>query len=256
MAKKNKDQGPAVSLNNVANRDIIQRLNFLYQASAYLNSVASHPHPEPIATTSHAPSSKGQTNRAEKRSRRHKERHPATAAELSRSYVKSMKIIGQKTTVKMDPTIKRTLCKGCNTILIPGATASVRIKPSLSHGHSVSYICMACKTTRKIPAPPIVDPDAPPEPSASTSGTQDASQKTQSTDGQLSLVEETETIKTDPTDTTMPDHQRSEGKGRMQRQRGRRKKPPVPRIPPLFQRKGHVIFRGNERLEDDIAELF
>lgn len=30
-----------------------------------------------------------------------------------------------------------------------------------------------------------------------------------------------------------------------------KKKRPVPRLPPLFERKvGHIVFRGNERLED------
>lgn len=70
-----------------------------------------------------------------------------TAADLSRIYVATMKTIGQKTVVRMysflaipdfhlfsmlafsrDPSIKRTICKGCAVVLIPGSTATVRVK--------------------------------------------------------------------------------------------------------------------------------
>ncbi len=39
MAKKPKDETP--NANSVPNKDIIQRLNFLYQAGVYLNGVTS-----------------------------------------------------------------------------------------------------------------------------------------------------------------------------------------------------------------------
>jgi hypothetical protein len=32
-----------------------------------------------------------------------------------------------------DPAVKRTICKGCDTILIPGSTASVRVKSEFTH---------------------------------------------------------------------------------------------------------------------------
>ncbi|KAK0438336.1 RNAse P Rpr2/Rpp21/SNM1 subunit domain-containing protein [Desarmillaria tabescens] len=130
MAKKSKDEAP--NPNNVPNRDIIQRLNFLYQASVYLNGVS--------------PPQKRKQKRV-------------TTSDLSRSYVSSMKIVGQKTTVKMDPSIKRTICKGCDTVLVPGSTVSIRVKKSPSHGHLMVYTCTRCKTSRRIPAPPV-DVDA------------------------------------------------------------------------------------------------
>ncbi|KAJ8591178.1 hypothetical protein M405DRAFT_814782, partial [Rhizopogon salebrosus TDB-379] len=43
-----------------------------------------------------------------------------------------MKVIGQKTNVKSDPTVKRVICKGCNVILIPGASSTVRVKSACS----------------------------------------------------------------------------------------------------------------------------
>ncbi|PBK74610.1 Rpr2-domain-containing protein [Armillaria solidipes] len=125
MAKKSKDETP--NANSVPNKDIIQRLNFLYQASVYLNGVPSQSPPR---------------------------RKRVTTSDLSRSYVSSMKIVGQKTVVKMDPSVKRTICKGCNTILVPGSTVTIRANKSPSHGHLMVYTCTQCKTTRRIPAPP------------------------------------------------------------------------------------------------------
>ncbi len=72
MAKKPKDETP--NANSVPNKDIIQRLNFLYQAGVYLNGVTSQSPPR---------------------------RKRVTTSDLSRSYVSSMKIVGQKTVVKM-----------------------------------------------------------------------------------------------------------------------------------------------------------
>ncbi|KAK0222063.1 RNAse P Rpr2/Rpp21/SNM1 subunit domain-containing protein, partial [Armillaria fumosa] len=119
-----KDETPNV--NSVPNKDIIQRLKFLYQASVYLNGV-----------TSQSP-----------------RRRRVTTSDLSRSYVSSMKVVGQKTVVKMDPSVKRTICKGCNTILVPGSTVTIRANKSASHGHVMVYTCTHCKTTRRIPAAP------------------------------------------------------------------------------------------------------
>jgi ribonuclease P protein subunit RPR2 len=134
MGKKTKDQVP--NANSVPNRDIIQRLNFLYQASVYLDAL-------PTASVSNEHLTLDSMITKTKRPRR-----SVNAKDLSRSYIRSMKIVGQKTTVKMlvtflsprllflthglttssDPTVKRTLCRGCDAVLVPGTTASVRVK--------------------------------------------------------------------------------------------------------------------------------
>jgi hypothetical protein len=88
MAKKSKDDIP--NANSVANRDILQRLNFLYQASVYLNGLPSSP------DGSNLPSAKAEG----KRSRRNRTRC-ANAAELAQSYMKDMKVVGKKTIVRM-----------------------------------------------------------------------------------------------------------------------------------------------------------
>ncbi|KAJ7072026.1 RNAse P Rpr2/Rpp21/SNM1 subunit domain-containing protein [Mycena amicta] len=133
MGKKNKDDNP----NNVPNKDILQRLNFMYQASVYLGTVFPVPTPPP----------------ATKRTKRNRKMN---VHDLSKAYISSMKSVANKTMVKIDPAVKRTLCNGCNLVLIPGPTVSIRVKSSREHGQVMVYLCAACNSTRRIPAPPTL----------------------------------------------------------------------------------------------------
>ncbi|GLB36969.1 putative rpr2-domain-containing protein [Lyophyllum shimeji] len=251
MAKKNKDEVPTAS--SVANRDIIQRLNFLYQASVYLNTVPSD-RPEGVSdalagsSTSQNVTTSG-LDKQQKRGKKEKGRKNAvkravTASDLARTYVATMKSVGQKTTVKIDPAVKRTLCKGCNMTLVPGATASVRVKNSPVHGHIMVYTCSGCHTARRIPAPPTL--------SAATGGDVEAqvaftaapltaplpsAPAAAAAAGEAPMdIEPTHAVEAAPATT------RRKGKG----------KGVQPRLPPLFARDvGHVVFRGNERLVDE-----
>ncbi|KAF9523494.1 RNAse P Rpr2/Rpp21/SNM1 subunit domain-containing protein [Crepidotus variabilis] len=143
MGKKPKDEIP--NINAAANRDIMQRLNFLQQASLSLQSVESTTTKSISAIDAHSP----------KRTHKiHNKNREFSSGDLARSYVQCMRSVGQKTTVKMDPSVKRSLCQGCNTILVPGSTASVRVKKSRCHRHLMVYTCFHCKTTKRIPTSP------------------------------------------------------------------------------------------------------
>ncbi|KAG2079120.1 Rpr2-domain-containing protein [Suillus decipiens] len=209
MGKQNKNDIPNPS--RVGNRDIIQRLNFLYQASVLLNGMTAGP-------SSQVPFDTCESNDTQNPPKKRQKRVVSTA-DLSRSYVDTMKVVGQKTNVKIDPTVKRVICKGCHIVLVPGASSTVRVKNSKSHGHLIVHTCNSCKTSRRIPAPPVLDVNEP----ESTSTTMD-----QPTSG-----------------TTTAGASRSAQRGR--------KKPRVPRLAPHFARDlGHVVFRGDERLPDAI----
>ena|ERR1700691_3774742 len=103
MGKKNKgkDQDQVPNPNSVSNRDIIQRLNFLYQASVYLNSVGGPSTSTSAAASNDVPKTEGMQAKEEKYKKRRRRRGVVSATDLSRSYIKSMKAVGQKTTVKM-----------------------------------------------------------------------------------------------------------------------------------------------------------
>jgi len=209
----------------------MQRLNFLYQASVYLNAVSSSVgHPStlqeqgPTASTSTSIPIQDPLDHPDNRA---SQTHASTA-DLSRGYVGAMKAISQKTVVKMDPAIKRTLCKGCSTILIPGCTATVRTKPSLSHGHAITYSCIKCKTSRRIPAPPVLHLGSYDNHSASFRPG-------------LSKVVDNE---------MHDDHDAQRATHRPRAKQRKRKKRPVPRRQPLFQQPGHIVFCGNERVAE------
>jgi len=147
----------------------------------------------------------------------------------------------------MDPSVKRTLCKGCDIVLVPGSTAAVRIKSSSAHGHVMTYSCLLCNHVRRIPAPPVLleegeaaeegegdntnIPAAQPEASTEAGHTSggDKEDRVMDVDSNLSAL----------------------GATVSHRIRRRPKRGPIPKPLPLFQRKGHVVFRGNEKLPDD-----
>ncbi|KAH7913492.1 Rpr2-domain-containing protein [Hygrophoropsis aurantiaca] len=228
MGKKSKDDIP--NPNSVSNRDIIQRLNFLYQASVLLGNVL----PEHSNSTDPSSSSSNPilAQSTDKPRPRKKPKRVVTTSELSRSYVHNMKIVGQKTNVKMDPTIKRVLCKGCNVALVPGVTAKVRVKSSKTLGHLVTYSCTACNTVRRLPAPPTLPIDATSLADTTSNNAHETSASNQpgdsTTDDGVGPDREAEFV---PKARKLP------------------KKKPVPRLPPHFARDiGHVVFCGNEKL--------
>lgn len=48
--------------------------------------------------------------------------------QLARGYTRSMDLIAKKTVSKVSPEVKRTICKKCHTLLIPGLTMSMYIE--------------------------------------------------------------------------------------------------------------------------------
>lgn len=94
---------------------------------------------------------------------------------------------------------------------------------------------MSCKTTRRIPAPPVLDEDT-------SSEITEQAQPDPSNTAQHP-AEDTSTAM--EVDTMVPSVAVSSNAA----ERRKRDKGPRPRLPPLFERKvGHVVFRGNERL--------
>ncbi|KAG0225757.1 Ribonuclease P protein subunit p21 [Actinomortierella wolfii] len=65
---------------------------------------------------------------------------------MARFYTAALREIGRKNVIRMDPMVKRTLCRRCDSLLIPGVSAIVRIeaKPQLN----TRVTCKACGTSR------------------------------------------------------------------------------------------------------------
>lgn len=281
MGKKNQEstgKGNIPSANAIVNRDIIQRLNFLYQASVYLNQLGvSSPHkeePHPHVseeTTQDIPVAINVAESGGSHCKRGRKKRRVTPHDLSRDYVKAMKTIGQKTTVRMsvslsvisfglpvygscrtrDPSVKRTICKTCSVVLVPGLSASVRVKCMYIHAnynriltmaitaspnfrHTVTYTCLTCSTSRRIPAPPIAAPEFYPSPSILPSIESSAQGPDSHADIAMNEPEDKESDKS--------------------KQKLRRKS--VQSRPlPSFARDEHAVFVGNQRLLREGCEL-
>lgn len=65
---------------------------------------------------------------------------------LSSTYNSILKGLSQKSLLKLDPEMKRNICKGCNTMLIPGKTVTCRtIKKSKG---AIKWTCNFCSKTK------------------------------------------------------------------------------------------------------------
>ncbi|TDL24232.1 Rpr2-domain-containing protein [Rickenella mellea] len=252
---KNKDDGQ--NPNNIPNKDILQRLNFLYQASVLMHKIAS-PSDNPDSSTPDSGNPRleatqednSETGRGRHERNMHKsngkQQRMGTASDLARNYIRSMRIIGQKTNVRMDPSVKRSLCKGCSTVLVPGSTATVRIKSMRSHRHAISYTCTHCSTTRRIPAPPTAQPMSFSSPNSNRNTPKLRLNEESGMDGDIRMANEGASGSTgegvensEEKIVTM-----NSGKRRLHKHRK-----VIMRSTPFFARDDHIVIVGNGRTD-------
>eukprot|EP01132_Coremiostelium_polycephalum_P006844 gene6844-8488_t len=89
--QQNKKTEGANSLSKNKNNDSFKRINFLYQASHLLLMNSNNQN-------------------------------------LSGFYCDSLKQIAQKSVIRLNPSIKRNLCKKCSSLLLPGLSSTVRLQ--------------------------------------------------------------------------------------------------------------------------------
>ncbi|XP_034936767.1 ribonuclease P protein subunit rpr2 isoform X2 [Chelonus insularis] len=94
---------------NFRGKPVFERMNFLYQASQIMAKI------DPVASS---------------------------------FYGNAMINCAKKTVSKIEPDIKRTMCKSCQSPLVAGETARVRLmtKPI----KSIKITCLLCKTSKRI----------------------------------------------------------------------------------------------------------
>ncbi|KAA1064589.1 hypothetical protein PGT21_008755 [Puccinia graminis f. sp. tritici] len=174
MTQKSK-RGPAQGPNPkaVQNGEVLQRLNFLHQAANYLATVTSttaNPSEPDRVQVSQNDVKQNDSNEEyqrdlrsqSKRRKKQNKRKPQPCRPianlpmlgLSRTLSKTMKVISKKAVLRMDPSVKRSICRSCHLLLIPGYTSSTRVLRSSSHRHKVNVTCSACQHQRQIPHPP------------------------------------------------------------------------------------------------------
>lgn len=85
-------------------------------------------------------------------SRKHHKRK-GTLNDLAAFHVRTMKTIGNKSMVKIDPSVKRTICSVCFNVMTPGHSTT-RVHGSAAHRFIVRHECSRCGESKTIPRPP------------------------------------------------------------------------------------------------------
>ncbi|XP_053709833.1 ribonuclease P protein subunit p21 [Synchiropus splendidus] len=64
--------------------------------------------------------------------------------ELARFYCFTQKTIARRLVLRQDPSVKRTICKKCCSLLIPGVTATVRQRRKNGKSRFTVVRCLSC----------------------------------------------------------------------------------------------------------------
>lgn len=74
---------------------------------------------------------------------------------LSSGYSRSVDLVAKKTVMKLSPGIKRTLCKKCHNLLVPGITQTTELqndsKSNTRKSDVLVHTCMVCNTSKRFP---------------------------------------------------------------------------------------------------------
>lgn len=80
----------------------------------------------------------------------------ATTANLSRFYLSHLRSIAMKSVIRLDPSIKRRICKRCDAFLAPGVSCTERIENKSKNGKKpwadvLIVECNACGAMKRFP---------------------------------------------------------------------------------------------------------
>ncbi|EHK22443.1 uncharacterized protein TRIVIDRAFT_18886, partial [Trichoderma virens Gv29-8] len=130
----------------IQNRHIYTRASYLYQAASYLANCAQQTKPQ---TKSENPQHDDKLSSASKRDRK-------ALINLSHQVVSDMRSVSLKAQIRQSPSIKQTICKYCDAILIEGKTCHSAVE-NLSKGGRKPWAdvlvtrCDTCGNTKRYP---------------------------------------------------------------------------------------------------------
>lgn len=75
---------------------------------------------------------------------------------LSRFFLQNLRAIAKKSVMRLDPSIKRTICKRCDSLLVPGVSSTTRIENPSKGGKKpwadvLVVECNACGAVKRFP---------------------------------------------------------------------------------------------------------
>jgi ribonuclease P protein subunit RPR2 len=118
MAKAKTSKGAG----SVPNKALHSRVSFLYQAAAYLATQQQHSK----AIARGASPQGGQTTVAAANDS--EALGDSTFERVSRRLIFDLRLVSLKVQMRMSPTMKHSICKNCDTLLIDGSTCSSKVE--------------------------------------------------------------------------------------------------------------------------------
>ena len=121
----------------ISNRATFSRMSYLYQAASYLATAEVQKLPAEDKVTSNNEDSGGRN--------------------MARRLVSDMRAVGLKTQVRIDPNIKQSVCKYCDTLLLEGQTCTSFVENKSKNGKKpwadvLVIRCKTCTREKRFPA--------------------------------------------------------------------------------------------------------
>ena len=154
-------------------KHLYSRISFLHQAASYLSSVTDDAQGkkaiftngdqaeknEKTASTGTAGNPKNQAPHFSKEPGQANSTSPfckPTSPALSRLYASQSRTIARKATIRLTPDMKRSICKTCDSILLPGTTSSTFVENLSRSGRKpwadmLVITCNACGAVKRFP---------------------------------------------------------------------------------------------------------
>ncbi|CED83549.1 RNAse P, Rpr2/Rpp21 subunit [Phaffia rhodozyma] len=156
------------NVNQIPNKDLLLRLTYMHHAATYLHQASALLPPTADFFSEPRRSHKGKERalielRPEDRAGELDGAQGNAGGEeclsrLARHIGRDIGSVARHNRAQLDPTFKRSICKTCHTVLLPGVTSRVKLKASSSHQKVRTEVCTHCSTTRSVPAPPVYSP--------------------------------------------------------------------------------------------------
>lgn len=169
MPKATGEKKPGKKDNKNTQSHIRARLDYLHQASIYLQgksteqqsqklSQASHGphHTQPVQVQADATFAEDQSTIKQVTAPGSQSKSEGPLASLSRTCVSHLREVAMKTQIRLPVTLKRSLCKRCATLLTPGVTCSHDIRNESRGGKKpwadvLIVRCFSCGAEKRFP---------------------------------------------------------------------------------------------------------
>jgi ribonuclease P protein subunit RPR2 len=137
-----KTKGPK----SVTNKHTYSRISYLYQAATHLALSTSHGKP-----TGHEGETKDREEHAMESSQK-----SASSHKIARSFLRDLRAVSLKAQISLGTTIKQSVCKGCDGLLVDGQTCSAVVENESKGARKpwadmLVLTCLVCGYKKRVP---------------------------------------------------------------------------------------------------------